>query len=700
MRDVIAKQWLAISFCLICILVVTSAQAAPSDLALKRVMLSTGGVGYFEYEAKVSGDAMLSLPVRADQVDDVMKSIVVYDNKGTVGSVSLPGKETLQDVFRKLPFDRGSMESPQALLNSLRGAEITVKDGDVFTGKILAVVEENAQLPNDGGTITQHNVTVMTRTGLRHFILEKAASVEFTDTKLRDQLHYALGAMSRYNLKESRQLSISIKGSGERMVRVAYVAATPLWKATYRLVTSKENDKQRGLFQGWAIVENNSGDDWENVDLTIVAGNPVTFYQRLYDIYYVKRPEVPVEVLGRILPRVDQGLISEAKEESMPAEDFEAPAGGIVSSKLMRQETADVMASRGMGMAVMEAPAAAAPAPMPVNAMLAAAQASEAEAQFSFRMLNPVNVASGDSVLVPILNKEVPIETVSLYQPDVQRLHPLFSVRLKNDTESSLPPGTMALFERDSKGTAVTYLGDAQLSTMPIGEERLLSFAVDQKIKISREDKSEEMVTDGKIADGVFVIKTVRRQESKYLLKGDAKEPRKLIIEHEKLSGWDIVEPPADKVQVADRFYRIRKQLKAGEESALIVATEYPVSQRLLLTDMASGQLSYYASASRLSEKMRRVLSGLSELSAKVENLQREADLLQSKISQIEEGQKRLRENLTSVPKDSKLADRYMQKMSEQESSIETLEKQLDAKRAEVEKAKAARQEYVRKIEV
>ena len=63
------------------------------------------------------------------------------------------------------------------------------------------------------------------------------------------------------------------------------------------------------LTQGWAVLENMSGQDWRDVEPTLVSGNPVTFRQALYAAYYVDRPEVPVEVLGRVLPAPDTGAI-------------------------------------------------------------------------------------------------------------------------------------------------------------------------------------------------------------------------------------------------------------------------------------------------------------------------------------------------------------------------------------------------------
>ena len=93
--------------------------AFAQDLALKRVMLSSGGLGYFEYEANVDGDATLKLTVSLGQVDDVLKSLVVYDDKGGVGGLSLPGREPLAQAFKDLPFDENSLGSPADLLQTL-----------------------------------------------------------------------------------------------------------------------------------------------------------------------------------------------------------------------------------------------------------------------------------------------------------------------------------------------------------------------------------------------------------------------------------------------------------------------------------------------------------------------------------------------------------------------------------------------------
>ncbi|MEE8532448.1 MAG: hypothetical protein V3S95_02740, partial [Alphaproteobacteria bacterium] len=233
--------------------------AAAAELSLKRVLLSTGGVGYFEYEAEVEGNAELALDVRLDQVDDVLKSIVVYDDHGGVGTISLPGREPLAQIFRDLPFGPGALASPVALLNALKGARVRVAGDRRLEGRLLAVEPEHTRLGGDSATITRQRVSLMTDTGLQQFVLEDADSLEFVDAELKAQLDRALAAITAHRAHDRRTLRIEMRGEGVRTVRVAYVVETPLWKSTYRLILAPDGDAPRAVMQGWAVVENMSG---------------------------------------------------------------------------------------------------------------------------------------------------------------------------------------------------------------------------------------------------------------------------------------------------------------------------------------------------------------------------------------------------------------------------------------------------------
>jgi hypothetical protein len=210
----------------------SSAMVGPAnaaDLSLQRIMLSSGGVGYFEYEASVEGNATLSLDVPIDQVDDILKSLVVYDDGGTAGEVTLPGREPLTQSFVDLPFDRAALDSAPALLNALQGAELRVTGAKPMSGRLLHVVEETSR-GVDGLAIGRSRVTLLTDGGIEQFVLEDADSVAFVDPELQKKVATALSRLASHRSDGRRRLTLESRGTGERKICVGYVVGVPLWK--------------------------------------------------------------------------------------------------------------------------------------------------------------------------------------------------------------------------------------------------------------------------------------------------------------------------------------------------------------------------------------------------------------------------------------------------------------------------------------
>src|SRR6266478_1798332 len=296
------------------VILATVGPARSADLSLQRVVLSSGGVGYFEYEAEVDGDETLSLEVPLDQVDDVLKSLVVYDDRGAVGEVTLPGREPLTQSFVDLPFDRAALASATALLNALQGAEIRVAAPKAIAGRLVHVDEETVR--GAGGLAeTRSRVSVMTESGLQQFVLQDVDVIAFADPAMQRQVEAALSRIAAYRAGGRRQLTLSTIGAGPRNVRVGYVVAMPLWKASYRLSLMPDPEARTARLQGWAVLENFSGRAWQDVELTLLSGNPVTFRQALYESYYVPRPTVPVESGSHILPPPDSGTVGTVAAE-------------------------------------------------------------------------------------------------------------------------------------------------------------------------------------------------------------------------------------------------------------------------------------------------------------------------------------------------------------------------------------------------
>jgi hypothetical protein len=638
--------------------------AFAQDLALKRVMLSSGGLGYFEYEAAVDGDATLKLTVSLDQVDDVLKSLVVYDDKGGVGGISLPGKEPLRQIFRDMPFDQSALESPAALLGALKGAQISVGGPRALSGRVVSVEEETQSLHDGKATTRRTRVAILTDTGLQQFILEDAENLQFADPVLRDRIGQALQAIQANRAWEARTLDLATRGQGHRTVRVAYIVAVPVWKASYRLTLPGDATASTAALQGWATVENLSGQDWKDVELTLVSGRPVAFHQALYEAYYVTRPEVPVEVAGRLNPYIDRGGVAanEVRRAAPP------PPPAPMSAPPMKSRDAQYEA-------------AAAPPAQAAGAEQI--QATDAAPQVAFRFPVPVSVVNGRTLSLPVIDRQVPAQRLALYGADLTARNPMAAVRLSNDGDTGLPPGILTIYERDKAGL-VSYVGDARLSAFPIGEQRLLAYALDEKITVERDAAQTERLATGTIADGVLRYNRVVRQTTTYRVRGPAREPRQLVVMQRRLPGWTLTKPEANGTEISEGAYRIPFQLPGGDQTQTFeVVQEQIRQQELRLLDAGSDQVRVFADAQEFDAKTREALTRILQLQQAVGEAERKVSQVDGERQSIVDEQSRLRENLARVPANSDLQRRYLATLDRQETELEAIAK----RRADADKA-------------
>ncbi|MGE0258332.1 MAG: hypothetical protein AB7T18_06205 [Alphaproteobacteria bacterium] len=629
---------------------------------LKRVMLSSGGVGYFEYEAPVEGDATVTLDVPLDQVDDVLKSLVVYDSVGGVGEVTLPGREPLAQSFADLPFDPAVLNSAADLLNALQGSEIRVVGPRTLAGRLVHVDQETVSGPG-GVAETRARVSVMTPAGLQQAVLQDVEAIAFADPELQRQVNTALARIAAYRLSGQRRLSVHVHGGAARTVRLGYVVAMPLWKASYRLSLPADAEAAQGhtaRLQGWAVLENFSGRPWQDVELTLLSGNPVTFRQALYESYYVKRPTVPVESGDRILPPPDTGAVAmaaepRAKEEAAPPQRRAFQAAG----------------PRQGGEAAIAAPAGPAPPPPPSQiASIEAAQVSEQPTQVAFTPPYKVTVAAGQSLMLPLLDRELPTRRIDLYQPAVNANHPLAAVEMTNDSGSGLPPGALTLYRRNPDGSAL-YLGDARLAAFPAGDKRLLSYALDGKVTIDRSTAERRPIVKASVADGVVRIGRVLRWTTTYRVKAAGPPPPALSIEQPRRTGAVLTSPDPKTVELTPHAYRIPAELPAGGDGSLTVVEEQPIEETIRLLDADDRRLGALASAAELDPKMKQALAEVAARRQQVGRQKGELDRLQAERARLLEDENRLRANLSAVGNEPALRRTQLDRFTDTENAID-----------------------------
>lgn len=410
----------------------------------------------------------------------------------------------------------------------------------------------------------------------------------------------------------------------------------------------------------------------------------MAFRQALYEAYYVKRPEVPIEVAGRLMPGVDRGGVDASDRLKAAVPPPPAPAAAPYRPQQQERNVA-----------------APATAPPPMGASAAEQfEVTDAATQVVFRFPRPVSVTNGRTLALPIIDRQVPAQRLALYQADTAPRNPLAAIRLTNDGESGLPAGLITLYERDKAGY-VAYVGDARLSGFPVGETRLLAYALDEKIVIEREQTQADRIATGTIAQGALKLSRVVRQTVTYRVRGPAREPRQLVVVQRRLPGWTLVKPELRSdgkggVELSEGNYRITFQLPGGDQTQTFeVVQEQTQQQELRLVDGAADQIRVYAQAREFDAKTRESLTKVLQLQAGVADAQRKVTQADSERQQIVQEQARLRDNLARVPANSDLQRRYLATLDKQETELEAIAKRRTEAEKAVETTRDALRAYV-----
>ena len=141
---------------------------------------------------------------------------------------------------------------------------------------------------------------------IRNLDLATASTFKLSDPKQQAQLRAYLMVLNSSHSKDRRSVYIDATGTGNRQLMASYMTPAPVWKSSYRLLFSPQGDP---TLEGWAIIDNTSGEDWNNVRLSVVSGKPVSFITQLYTPRYVNRPMAELAENQAAQPVVYQGAM-------------------------------------------------------------------------------------------------------------------------------------------------------------------------------------------------------------------------------------------------------------------------------------------------------------------------------------------------------------------------------------------------------
>ena len=341
--------------------------------------------------------------------------------------------------------------------------------------------------------------------------------------------------------------------------------------------------------------------------------------------------------------------------------------------------------------------AEAVPAPPPpasVPAQIEAAQAAESVTQIVFALPYKVSVAAGQSLVLPILDRELPAQRIDVYQSSADQRHPLAAIALNNDGEIGLPPGVLTLYEQATAAGA-TYLGDARLAAFPPGERRILSYAVDGKVTVDRSSEEQHAIVKAAIAQGVMRLTRLARQVTTYRVKAASDGERSLLIEQPRLAGWSLATPDPTHVELTADVYRIPVTLAGNKQSIITATMERPLEETIRLLDLADDRLGVLVASNELEPSVKKALGELASRRQALGRQNAELDKLKEQRRQLVEDEKRLRDNLAAVGRDTALYKQTLDKLSDTEAAITNLSTATEKDAAEIETAREQLQTFV-----
>lgn len=692
----------------------SSALTASTDsLPIRRVILYSNGVAYIERRGIVSGNAEINLSFKQSQVDDVLKSMVVLDlNQGKIGAVSYNSSAPVSARMSEIPFgvspvtpDGGGIAG---VLSQLQGAKVAAATSKgIITGSVLTV--ERKTIRGEKETSTTNVLVIASESGdISSVDLTEVRSVILLEEGTKKDLNEFANATASARRLDAKTITVTSEGSGQREMVVSYTIAAPIWKTTYRVVLDKEG---KPFFQGWAIVDNVSEEDWSDVQMSLVSGSPISFIQNLQKPFYRYRPVVPTPRDLQLNPQVyEPGVgggygivntqdatlgnnISAQQIQNLPVNERGANSllqlqGASSSQNSMVIDGVETSNFRSNSQFARTSTSVSDALTSNNSGVTAAATGEEIGDLFEYKIERPVTVMRNRSALIPIIQTKMEGERVAVYNEITRQDRPMSGVLLKNTSNLTLESGSLTVIDSDA------YAGEALMDRLKAKEQRLISFALDLGTHVRVRNKgNREPAKLIKAVNGIFQVHYFQTEEKVYQITNQTDRPKVLYIEYPLRDGWQLSEDSPKPDYTTQRYYRFRVELKGFEEKEITISLRQPLMDTYQLTSLSKTDLDLFVSRRYINEETRVKLDKLIALRGSIAQLDNRLESFDDEVGKIENDQKRLRENIESLSKTAEaktLIARYITKAGEQETRLEEMEK--ERKTIETEKDRLERQ--------
>ncbi len=697
-------------------------QTAPqpsAQLPVTRVSLYKNGVGYFEHSGRVTGDQSVTIDFTSAQLNDVLQSLTAIDlNGGRISGAAYNSTTPLEQQLKALPL--GLDESPTAIdfYNAIRGARVEVTgSGAPISGRLLSLeVRTSADNSDDSSkkpAAEKRTLTVVSDSGaVRSIDLSPATQVRLLDATLGANVNRYLDLLDTNRNQGLRHLTLRDNGNGARDLHISYISEVPIWKSTYRILftgptTPAAAATQTATLQGWSVVDNTTGSDWNNVQLSLIAGAPQSFIQPLSTPLYARRPEIPISQEAQLTPQTHQS------GDQFPTAAAR-PAAGVVGMYSMGSGNGTGMGSgngggigagsggnmggglRKAGVDAQSAQSVIVGADLDAlsdetraaNSIIPNTTTSAFDDFFEYKLSQPITIRKNESALVPILQTKIDAERVTLWSP----AHPiaLRALWITNTSDLTLDRGSFSIVEDGNFG------GEGLLDPIHPKERRLLSYAADQAVRVTTESQHvnthDTSVTASK---GVLIVHHSQTNEITYVVHNAAPDSRTVVIEHpihrnftlDNASGANGQDPKP--FETTPTLYRYRVQAAPGETVRLHVGERLNNSNTYQLTNANDNQLTFILNQSNHNQAFEQALQPVLDARRRIADAQSIVNGINSRIQSLRNDEDRQRSNITALKDADKSAQqRFVTELNQTEDQLAAAQKDLATANATLQSAK------------
>lgn len=634
--------------------------AMAADLPIREVVLFKHGVGYFERAGQLKPGETAVLQFKAEEMNDVLKSLTVEDKGGKISGLRYDSSEPLDRKLAQYPFQLGNAMSLAAFLDQVKGARVQFKLATEFATGII--VSGRLTASDDKKTEKELVVLLLDSGELRTFDLGAVSAVTFPDPTVQEQLKGYLTATSQARSKEKRSVYIDGTGTQTRDLIASYMTPSPIWKSSYRLIFG---DKDSTL-EGWAIVDNTSGEDWTNVRLSLVSGRPISFISQLYEPKYRQRPTADLAEEQSAAPVVSEGAVAPEVVAAAPAP---MAMGGLARAKKAAGPSGQMM-DRAESRSEM------------ASSIGAPAQGRELGELFEYSFSTPVTVKKSESAMLPFLQQKLNTRKLLIYR-DGSGQNPLNAAEVSNSSGKTLDGGPITVYDGGA------YAGEALMETLKTGDKRLISYAIDLGTRVTTAfDSSRDVVREFHYRRGILTTRSVLQEVRTYTARNVDQKAKTLIIEHAQRPEYKLI-GDAKPAETTASAYRFEVKLDPGATAKYAVTEERVYDSSYQITSLTPDILSSYVQNKAMTDAGKRALQQILDKKSQIADVDRQTQQADTEVNEVTRDQDRARQNMISLNQVSGQQSQ-VQTYATQLAKFETRLAALRDKQGELRKKKSA----------